>query len=88
MRCKTKFTRGDADESFVWRITGQDRKLIGYHVSSPLLIIDREPGTLREVSDHYRPTASPVCPAAAFDNVGTLASAVNGGWCVCQSVAR
>lgn len=36
---------------------------------------------------HYLPTASPVCPAAAFDNSGALASAVSVGWCVCQSVA-
>lgn len=35
----------------------------------------------------YLPTASPVCPAAAFDSFGTSASAVSVGWCMCQSVA-
>jgi hypothetical protein len=41
MQCKTKFARGDADESFVWRVKRKSASLLIYHVNSPLLVMDR-----------------------------------------------
>jgi hypothetical protein len=41
IRCKTKFARGDGDESFVWRIVGKDASLINYHIDSQALVLDQ-----------------------------------------------
>ncbi|MBV9463918.1 MAG: hypothetical protein JO317_06780 [Verrucomicrobiae bacterium] len=38
---ETKFVRGAAIESFVWRISGGEAKLLGYHINSRALIINK-----------------------------------------------
>ncbi|MFN7924915.1 MAG: DUF4019 domain-containing protein [Bryobacteraceae bacterium] len=35
---KTKFAEGDAVESFVWRVSGSEAKLVGYNINSAALI--------------------------------------------------
>jgi hypothetical protein len=41
MQCKTKFARGEADESFVWRVRGHNVSLVAYHVNSLLFVVDQ-----------------------------------------------
>jgi hypothetical protein len=38
LTCKTKFALGEADESFVWRISGNSASLVGYNVNSLALV--------------------------------------------------
>jgi len=40
LECKTKFARGEATESFVWRVRGESASLMGYHINSVALITD------------------------------------------------
>jgi hypothetical protein len=35
----TKFEGGDAQEQFVWHVSGTDAKLLGYHINSDALIL-------------------------------------------------
>lgn len=41
MQCKTKFSRAEADESFVWRVNGKNTSLVRYGVNSPAFLADQ-----------------------------------------------
>jgi hypothetical protein len=38
LQCKTKFALGEADESFIWRISGHNPSLVGYNINSLALL--------------------------------------------------
>ena len=40
LECKTQFTNGGAEESFQWRIDGKRPVLMGWHINSPLLVVN------------------------------------------------
>jgi hypothetical protein len=39
LQCKTTFADGEAAESFQWRIEGKKAILLGWNISSPLLVV-------------------------------------------------
>ncbi len=41
MQCKTKFSRGEADESFFWRVDGKNASLMRYDVNSMAFLADQ-----------------------------------------------
>jgi hypothetical protein len=38
--CETQFANGRAQESFLWRFESDQPKLLGWHINSPLLILN------------------------------------------------
>lgn len=38
LKCKTKFAHGDAIETFVWKVDGNDAILVGYNINSLALV--------------------------------------------------
>ena len=40
LQCKTAFANGEATESFQWRVEGTKALLLGWHINSPLFMIN------------------------------------------------